>query len=785
MRSRIRRAAATLAAAFLISCGAPGPRPPSGGALALDVLAGERGPILEWRSREIARLEVVLDGAALPLEQDPGDPMRFRFASAGLRADLALSEVERGTYRAEVACAFEGERLVERLALRVRPEIGPIDEVFAPAITPTRAHVVPAVLFRSPHATLRSGETVLSLVPDVDLLARSRPAPAPAYLALRPRVPLAEYGFTPSRPDGLGFFEHGSGARAPFPAGESRFAATLLVAASREDAANPRRRVAEFLWRRHGRPRLEAASSGTAAPPLHRFAALANSFVFHAAQGLVWHRFTRDGREMGGAAAAVPPDVRTRGERREPPPGLTIENRAGACAAANAVGLALLAEHGAGGPSEDFERPRQARLAIGLALAAPQRGGLFPAVLEMDDGGSFESGSWRAGPAARPPGHERFVHVASAATTARAFVEWVRDVSEETRTPEIDAAARKAARRAADALLSLQRADGSFPSWVHEVSLAPSPVDLAAESAAAVAFLASLARSFGAEGDLEAARRGGEFLVARVLDPSLFEDAETHFSIAPENRWKTRGVRDPESGLFATGTSAVAGVAEAFLELAAADSDRERWVEAAERALDALALAQGVWAPAEAGIPSGDAFGAFGVTNADDAPADARAGRFGLLFLEGYRATGREEYFDRGVAALRAGFATLLAPENPGALAAARERWPSLGEGDYGAAISIDGPDRTPAIRFDRDAGSSMAAFAVARARFGDVYVDVERGRAFGVDAVAVAPAASGGGFAIRDLSGTNREVRVVWSSGETSRIALSALGGDSIAIRP
>ncbi len=750
-----RTAAAAAAVAMLClaaggACRTAGLRDVTGGALRLDVTVGERGPILEWRGHEVARVEVVAGASAVPLSQDPAEPRRFIGRTREARFELFLREIEPGAVRLELLARFPRPATLERLSLRVLPEIGPIDEALSPALTPTPDHAVPVSGFEgAPELTVRSGTTVLSLVADREGGGRG------AFLEFLPRRPLLECGFAALRPtgDGLSAFDRGAGVL--FEAGDARLAATLVVSRSEGARENPRARVAEFLWRRHARPRFLAGAP--LAEPAERAATLARAFLFAGRWGEVaWRRCARDGREVAGAVAEIGPALWPGAEGgRETGgagPPLAIENTSASRGVRGALGLALEARslERAGDLTAARERLDRARMRKDLALAGPARNGFFATVLVAGENGSFEAGEWRPGPATRPPGHERFFHVASTSATARDLVAWLSEIEDDPR-------ARTLVAGYAAALLRVQRPDGSFPAWVHEASLAASPVELPAESAASVAFLAALARATGSEVDLDAARRGSSFLARDVLAPSRFEDAALYFGPVPESAHVTRGVRDPECLQYPRSTLAIAWVAEAFVEMARADPDGEEWTPLAERALDALALEQSTLGPEEGGVVAEAVFGSFSGGNAGRATGDPIEGLVAPIFLEGYRVTGRADHFERGVLALRAALARVL------------------GGGEEGLVLARSATRDGFAVRYDRGAGAAADARAIVRDRFGDVYVDRERGAAFGVDGVAVT--GDGPSFSARDLTGSSRLLRVAYSTGESAVVPIAAGG--------
>ena len=79
--------------------------------------------------------------------------------------------------------------------------------------------------------------------------------------------------------------------------------------------------------------------------------------------------------------------------------------------------------------------------------------------------------------------------------------------------------------------------------------------------------------------------------------------------------------------------------------------------------------------------------------NADAELNDARQSLFSEVILRYGHLLGREEYLQRGEAALRASFSMMYCPENPSALAQWQIRWPFLNKQDYGFMMENYGHD--------------------------------------------------------------------------------------------
>jgi hypothetical protein len=159
----------------------------------------------------------------------------------------------------------------------------------------------------------------------------------------------------------------------------------------------------------------------------------------------------------------------------------------------------------------------------------------------------------------------------------------------------------------------------------------------------------------------------------------------------------------------------------------------DHWLRRGQRVMDYTLQYQAAW---PATFLSLNTFGGFAVQNGDQEWDDARQSQIGITLLDFARATGRRDYAERGIAAIRAGYATMASPSaeiiNPRFFDAN-----PVGRGaeNYGHA-PLDEPAGYTA--FDWGQGSAAAGFAEARNRFGDVWVDGEHGNAYGIDDVHV-----------------------------------------------
>jgi hypothetical protein len=155
--------------------------------------------------------------------------------------------------------------------------------------------------------------------------------------------------------------------------------------------------------------------------------------------------------------------------------------------------------------------------------------------------------------------------------------------------------------------------------------------------------------------------------------------------------------------------------AEAFLALYQITHNEEYKV-LGTRVVDYLCLYQQVWSPAWL---SCELFGGFGVQNTDGEWSDSRQGYFAVTLMKYYEATGKREYFERGVAALRAMFSLFESPTSP----RTAENY---------SHSAIDKLAGVTGIHWGT--GSSVVSIHEIVGAYGDAFVDVKNGWGVGID---------------------------------------------------
>jgi hypothetical protein len=372
----------------------------------------------------------------------------------------------------------------------------------------------------------------------------------------------------------------------------------------------------------------------------------------------------------------------------------------------------------------DDEMKAKARSTLELVLSAPQEKGAFPTIAAFREDGFEWIGSHRNfanqmwwGP--------NSLSTFDMGWAAYWVLRWYQDL-------EPDERALRFARSYGDFLVETQLPRGAVPSWFVRGTLEVCPhLRESAQTASSVMFLAELARVTAEPNYLSAAERGGRFVTRECLYAGRWDDYEVYYSNAP----KSEGAADPISGQKAQDTLSMHFAALGFLTLFQLTRDHV-WLENGQRVVDHMLQYQAVWPASFLSLYS---YGGFSVQNTDQEWNDARQSQIGVTLLDYARETGRADYAERGIVAIRAGYATMASQTAE----IANPRYFDLfatgvGVENY-AHNPYDAPTTpVPTPHFDWGVGSAGAGFAEARNRFGGIWVDARHKKAYGIDNVYV-----------------------------------------------
>ncbi len=661
----------------------------------------------------------------------------------------------------------------DELAIRFDLAIEP-DFWWAPHLAPEEGNVIAQHVFRAPALIVQRGSLTLAIAPDLDAVGRRDGNPwFLDYDATQRKMWL---GMTLTDvPEHVLFKKSPGMTFAPGPVELSFF-----VTAYRDDGAvrNPWSKVAAFQWKRWGSPLL--AKGAPLPAPLTTYVKHTYDWAFDGWGQSVWQEFDLGGVRVGAPQFIVnisqSPNYPGPWYQRE---FLSIWNQAWFSSLRSASGLYRYARQ-----TSNAELLRKARLTKALALAAPMKDGLFPAVLgtpneTVDVDGQklprprgWEHAFW--GNSNRSP-HDhgissQWYHVLDASWTALLMLRWYEDLEPDERLLRYACAY-------ADRLLSLQDAEGFFPGWLHPETHKPGPVmNRTPETSMSVTFLLKLAEMTGRIKYGDAAVHAMDAVVKEIIPEGRWEDFETYWSCCGWGRDKYLGQKIARNAMHKQNSLSMFWTAEALLATFRTTNE-PRYLEWGRRTLDELSMGQQVWQPPFIYVP---ALGGFGVMNCDGEWNDSRQTLFAELFLDYYCQTGEPTYFERGVAALKSGFIMMYCPENPTVRAMWEKVYPWFGPKDYGFTMENYGHGGRTSPEGEGmgvftiyDWGNGAAAEAAMRIlnHYGHVYIDRQRELAFGIDKVQVRR--SGQAWELINETAEPRTLRVVFDDGSARTVPI------------
>lgn len=584
------------------------------------------------------------------------------------------------------------------------------DWCFAPSV----GGFAPDVQYKAPLILVQSGRSALGIVPDVTTLDRTTLRQCNHSLDLDvPGGPLLAVGFVPATLAYHSVYEPDPNRTWTTDASPEN-SYYLLITASAEPGEAYREAV-RMHWSIFGRPtQLVAASqqTGTETPlsaydwlkrihPVEQQIAadgrLRGLALWDDWRAEVWGRQTPQQWLLvplpGGAAGGGVQTLRWG-------PGPSIYLSAWFNTLRTSFGMALYARR-----AGDEALLRRAGQTVELALKAPGRDGSFKCIAVPN--GKGEPVLWAAGDGDGESTREGYLGY-DMSWTGYWLLRW-----RAAGLPGSDAILPRC-RALAKFLCDRQSDDGMLPtrfaedgSVVEELSRT-----VKAETGPVALFLMEL---YGQDRDprwLDAGKRGLAFLEKSVIPKRQWYDFETFWSCSPR-----KPNLDERSQQWPANDLALGQSVAAFLSAYRVTSDRA-YLDRGERLLDYLLLYQQCWTNPLIDHVTGPAtlLGGFTTQNSDAEWSDARQSQFGSVLLDYYRTTGKVEYLERGVAALRAQF-----PVSP---------CENFAHSGYGSKTGISS--------FHWGTGSGMAGIEIEEDYLHDAAVDVAAGHAVGVDGLNV-----------------------------------------------
>jgi len=504
------------------------------------------------------------------------------------------------------------------------------DSTFSPGLRIGDNQVVGDHFFRSPAISAQKGSLAAILMPDVDVLAENRPMPTIVDLDFNSGVVnrgLMSYGFCDHRLVAHVAFAHDPSMTRKVP-NHLELGLNLIVTA-KATPYGAYQIASDESWKDVGHRYFDRILPQ--AMPFEEYARVCYPAAFTEKQGnnvLGWFDVEIGGKPCGGVMAGW-------GYQEGWVSWQPWFNNLRSAWGMKWWGKKL-------GVSDWVEK---ADKMLNLALAAPMDHGLCPTTYQSREK------TWRG--CLIMPRKDCYYDLTNMAWKGIWMLKWWDDPN----CPRRDEI-RAQCTEMAEAMVKLQNADGSFPTWLTKERKVVPILDHSAQAALPIWFLAEMqARTKTENKWTDAIRKGADFLVAHVVDQQLYYDFETFFSCSPkvckqvDGTIDDRSMYDPHTLCPPQNTLSMHWTAEA-LRLAANLTGKANYLTYGLRALDMMNLYQNVWPISYR--KTAYTYGGFGVQNSDGEYNDARQAQFGVTQCDFGAQLKRPDLFERGIAATRA-----------------------------------------------------------------------------------------------------------------------------------
>ncbi len=681
---------------------------------------------------------------AISLIAPNGKAITAAVQSVQLQKNELVEEVTAGAHRITRRVRLDG--LWARVTTRIEPAgqlelhgfidrfrfSGQADWSYSPSV----GGFNPDAQYKAPLILVQARRTALGIVPDVAALDRPTLARCNHSLDLDvPGGPTLSVGFIPARRSSHSVYSEDSRRTWTIDVPVENCYYLLIDADALPGQAY--RQAVRFHWDRFGRrEQSHAAEQQVGTDPRYQQLVLWDDW-----RPAVWEGESRetwltvplaDGSTGGGA----------RTKRWGPGPSVYLSSWFNTLR--TSFGMALYARRT--GNRDLLDLTRQT---VQLAVKAPGRDGAFKCIAVPTAKGTV----WAAGDGSGGSTADGFLGY-DMSWTAYWLLRW-----RESKLPG-DELILPRCRQLAQFLIARQLPDGMLPTRFAEDGSVQEEKSrtVKAETGPVVLFLLALHAQEPDARYLDAAKRGLAYLEKEVIPLRQWYDYETFWSCSPRKiSFDARSAQWPANNLALTQTVA------AYL-LASRITRDESYLARGESLLDYLLLYQQCWTNAVIEQLSCPAMllGGFTTQNSDAEWSDARQSQIGNILLDYYRVTGKAEYLERGVAALRSQF-----PISPS------ENWAHEG---YGRKAGVSS--------FHWGTGSGMAGIEMEEEFLRDAIVDVAAGRGVGSNGLDLTDCAVAEGritFNLRSPLTWPRKATVVFRNAAPDAKYRLVINGDEI----
>ena len=590
---------------------------------------------------------------------------------------IKINKVKEGWQQVSMSWHVPSEIAQDELSVIFELAFDP-DFWWAPHLAPEEGYVVAQHVFRSPALIVQQDSLTVTVIPDLNLVGQL--SDNPWFMDYDARQNKFWLGMTKAEIPAHVLFKKAPGMA--FAAGRVQIGFYINAYKDRGAVRNPWARCADFLWENWGKPLYKKGEPISA--PLEKYVRHTFNWALESWGDFVWQEFDLGGETVGAPQFIVnvsqSPNYTGHWYQRE---FLSIWNQAWFSSLRSASGLFRYARQ-----IGDEELLHKAKLTKELALSTPMSNSIFPSVIRTDNiieeiGGKeyrrplgWENNYWsNSNRCPRDHGiSAEWYHTLDASWTCLLMLRWYNELEKDQRLLDYT-------QQYGERLLKLQDVEGFFPGWLHPVTQEPGPVmNQTPETSMSATFLLKLAEITGENKYRESALKAIDAVLMEIVPEGRWEDFETYWSCCSWGRDIYLGAKIPRNNIYKHNSLSMFWTSETLLEAYRA-TGKQDYLLWGQRTLDELSMCQQVWQPPFIYVP---ALGGFGVMNADGEWNDSRETLFAELFLDYYRETGKENYLERGIAALKAGFIMMYCPENPTVKKMWEKVYPWFGEEDYG-----------------------------------------------------------------------------------------------------
>ncbi|MFS4457428.1 hypothetical protein [Maribacter sp. 2304DJ31-5] len=656
------------------------------------------------------------------------------------KPELNYELVDQNTLKVVLSFDLKDSIKQDDWGVKIKPAFDP-DFYWSPHLAPEDNYVISQHAFRAP--ALIMADTVASkrivMVPDVELIEENGPN---WYMDIDALKNVMSVGWSKTNVKEHVLFTKEKGA--VYAPGNYTLGFYLKATNEKEYVKNPWRDILAFQWENYGKD-LYRAKEPLGRTDLEPYAEHTYNWAFDTWEDAVWQEFEIEGQKVGAPAFIVnvtqSPNYPEQSYERE---FRSIWNQAWFSSLRSASGLYRYARR-----TQNEELLKKAVLTKELALSFPQKEGFFSGLIatEMEEfeieGETYtKSKGWDTyyfGNSNRNPYVEvqnpasdgnyywgspkkSPYHILDMSWTAYLMLTWYEELEKDERLLQY-------ATRYADALLKIQDDKGYFPGWISDDLKALGVLDQSPESAMSVTFLLKAYKHTKNEAYKEAALKCMGVLLEEIVPVGRWEDYETYWSCSGYGKNTLINKKVARNDMYKQNTLSIYWTAESLFD-AYKLTNNPKYLEQGQRTLDELLMAQASWQPPFMYIRT---LGGFGVMNADGEWNDSRQSLFAELIIKYGKELNKEEYIERGLAALRSSFVMMYCPENPITKVQWEAAHPHFGPEDYGfmmenyahnGVTSREGLGIGVFTIYDWGNGAATEAYNKIRDHYGEAFIE-------------------------------------------------------------